>query len=83
METKKITENELKDILELKESFGNAYINIGSIEVKIKQLQSEKDQFFLALEDLQTKETTILTSLRQNYGDGIVDLTTGEFKSEK
>lgn len=82
METKKVTEQELKEIIELKDKFTSAYTSVGVLETRIKELQIEKDKQFEVLSNLQSQEQALFQRLQTVYGEGVVDLITGEFKPQ-
>lgn len=80
MEIKKLSEDELQKINQLRQDFATIYANIGLIQVKIKELEGENITNFSELEVLKQSETNLFEELRNTYGMGTVDLDTGEFK---
>ena len=79
METKKLTEQELAEIKTLRESFNTTYSNIGVLTVRIKELEEEKERLYELIGNLKESESKIYETLKTTYGDGMVDLNTGEF----
>lgn len=80
MEIKKLSEDELQKINQLRQDFATIYANIGLVQVKIKELEGENIANFSELEVLKQSETNLFEELRNTYGMGTVDLDTGEFK---
>ncbi len=80
MEIKKLSEEELQKINQLRQDFATIYANIGLVQVKIKELEGENIANFSELEVLKQSETNLFEELRNTYGMGTVDLDTGEFK---
>jgi uncharacterized coiled-coil DUF342 family protein len=82
METKKISEQELKEIKTLRDNFNSAYANLGMLVARIKELEDDKDKTFQYIDELKESETKIYETLKTTYGDGVIDLNTGEFKPQ-
>ena len=82
METKQLTQEELQEIKTLRDNFTNNYINIGMITDRIGELEKEREKNISSITQLKQSETIIYQKLKEKYGEGTVDLTTGEFKSE-
>lgn len=81
METKKLLQEELQEINQIRSEYTNLYANIGLIQVKIKELEGENLSYYQGLETLKQTETEVFEKLKQKYGNGTIDLETGEFKS--
>jgi hypothetical protein len=82
MENKKLTQDELQEISSLKQEFDSLVGNLGLIEFQILELELQKSEIKKQIIDIKTKETNILNSLNQKYGDGSISLETGEFISK-
>jgi hypothetical protein len=80
MEIKKLSEEELQKINQLRQEFASVYANIGLVQVKIKELEGENIVNYQQLEVLKQSETNLFDELKNTYGVGTVDLDTGEFK---
>lgn len=82
METKQLTQEELQEIKSLKDNFNNAFANLGVLVTRIKELKAEKKRNTGYIGELKQVEEQLYQSLKDKYGEGTVDLTTGEFKSQ-
>jgi len=80
MEIKKLSQEELQEISQIRAEYTNLYANLGLIQVKIKELEGESLSYYQGLEQLKEKETLVFEKLKQTYGNGTIDLETGEFK---
>ncbi len=80
MEIKKLLQEELQEISQIRAEYTNLYANLGLIQVKIKELEGESLSYYQSLEQLKEKETLVFEKLKQTYGNGTIDLETGEFK---
>ena len=80
MEIKKLSQEELQEISQIRVEYNNLYSNIGLIQVKIKELEGESLSYYQGLEQLKEKETLVFEKLKQTYGNGTIDLDTGEFR---
>ena len=80
MEVKKLSQEELQEINQIRSEYTTAYANIGLIQVKIKELESESLSYYESLESLKQKEVEVFEKLKSIYGNGTIDLETGEFK---
>lgn len=81
MEIKKLSQEELQEISQIRSEYTTLYANIGLIQVKIKELEGESLSYYQGLEALKQKEADIFTKLKETYGNGSIDLETGEFTS--
>ncbi len=81
MEVKKLSQEELQEINQIRSEYTTAYANIGLIQVKIKELESESLSYYETLELLKQKEVEVFEKLKSIYGNGTIDLETGEFKA--
>lgn len=82
METKRLTEEELNEIKTLRANFNNVYSNLGAIVSRIKELEEERETNFEYVNELKKNELQIYETLKTKYGNGTVDLNTGEFIAE-
>jgi hypothetical protein len=80
MENKLLSQDELNEIVQLRNEFANTFANIGSIQSRIKELEEENEANYTALKEIQKKEEVLFEKLKNNYGEGNIDLITGEFK---
>lgn len=80
MEVKKLSQEELQEINQIRSEYTTAYANIGLVQVKIKELESESLSYYESLESLKQKEIEVFEKLKSIYGNGTIDLETGEFK---
>jgi hypothetical protein len=80
MENKQLSQEELQLINELRTEFANVFANIGSVQSRIKELEEENEVNYEALKEIQKKEADLFEKLKTSYGEGTVDLITGEFK---
>jgi uncharacterized coiled-coil DUF342 family protein len=80
MENKKLSQDELNEIVQLRNEFANIFASIGSIQSRIKELEEENGPNYITLKEIQKKEEVLFEKLKNNYGEGNIDLITGEFK---
>jgi uncharacterized coiled-coil DUF342 family protein len=80
MENKKLSQDELNEIVQLRNEFANIFASIGSIQSRIKELEEENEPNYITLKEIQKKEEVLFEKLKNNYGEGNIDLVTGEFK---
>jgi uncharacterized coiled-coil DUF342 family protein len=80
MENKLLSQNELNEIVQLRNEFANIFATIGSIQSRIKELEEENEPNYITLKEIQKKEEVLFEKLKNNYGEGNIDLVTGEFK---
>ena len=80
MENKLLSQDELNEIVQLRNEFANIFASIGSIQSRIKELEEENVPNYISLKEIQKKEEVLFEKLKNNYGEGNIDLITGEFK---
>ncbi len=80
MENKKLSQEELSEIVQLRNEFANTFANIGSVQSRIKELEEENEVNYQSLKEVQKKEADLFEKLKNTYGEGNIDLVTGEFK---
>jgi hypothetical protein len=71
---KKLTEEELKSIRDIKQEYTNLALALGELE--LQKLGAHE-----TYKQLVEKENKIAEQLRGKYGDGTIDLSTGEIKA--
>ena len=79
MENQKLTQEELNKIAELQEknrAIVNEFGEIRLIEINLKRRSDNAEKF---LTDLREEENAFGKELSEKYGDGTVDLQSGEF----
>lgn len=72
-EVKKLTAEELQSVINIREEYSNIVIALGEIEIEKAELLDNQRK-------LKLKELTIAQELTAKYGEGTIDIETGEFK---
>jgi hypothetical protein len=71
---KKLTSDELQIVKDLKQEYTNLAFTLGELEIqKVMLLDTQKE--------LASKEKQIAKQLQEKYGEGTIDLETGEVKA--
>jgi hypothetical protein len=71
---KKLTTEELQIVKDLKQEYTNLAFTLGELEIqKVMLLDTQKE--------LASKEKQIAKQLQEKYGEGTIDLDTGEVKA--
>ena len=79
MEKVLLEKQELDTIKEIQQTELNLVDQLGSIEYQIQTLQLQKDNLRQEIIKLQTKSQKFGDDLQQKYGDGNINIETGEF----
>ena len=79
MEPIKLTEEELTKFADI-QAKNNAIANqLGSLELTKLQVENRRAEILVFLNELREEETVFGKELSEKYGDGSIDLQTGEF----
>lgn len=80
MEEKTIIKEELLNKIKGAQSeFSKIQMELGSIEVAVKQAQLRKDALFSQLQENDKSLREALEQIESEYGKGSIDINTGEF----
>ena len=79
MEKQFITEEEKAEFQKLRQTEEQIIIGLGQVEYQIQSLELDKENFKAQLSQLKEKQITLGRELTEKYGDGNVNLETGEF----
>jgi hypothetical protein len=79
METIKLTQEEIDTLKSIQEANNNLMISFGQLEMTFQSLQLQKENLVGKLANLKNKETEIGTQLQEKYGNGNINIETGEF----
>jgi|TARA_Y100000296_G_C4984582_1_gene162344 predicted RNA binding protein with dsRBD fold (UPF0201 family) len=75
----KLTEDEIKELTEIRNNFSNITLMIGETEVGITNLTNRKEDLISNLRKLDEKQGDLSKKLESKYGKGSVSLETNEF----
>ena len=75
----KFTEDELKSLQELQETYNQITMAIGQLNVSKYAINEREDSLKKALLDTKTKENELAKELTDKYGKGTLDISNGEF----
>ena len=79
METKVLTQEELQSLKSIQEKRIQLTEQFGLIEMRIQEIELQKEILKEELKKLQKEEIAIGESLQKTYGDGTINLEKGEF----
>ena len=79
----KFTEEELKELQEVKDQYDTITIQLGQLELEQLVLTASKQASLKSFEDLRKSETELANTLTAKYGKGQLNLETGVFVSEE
>ena len=79
METKTLTLEELQTVKNLNDENSSLITQFGMLEMEIQNLELQKLNLVEKLKQLNQASTKIGNELEQKYGEGNVNLDTGEF----
>lgn len=79
MEIKKLSQEEITTLKEIQDQNINLIEQFGQIELQIQILELQKTQLKQTLSDLKNRETNLGIELQNKYGNGKINLETGEF----
>ena len=85
-ENKKIEKVDIESIKELRQKSSELIVKFGEVELEFiyvenrkKELNVYKDSLMKELSELQESEKTLTTDMETKYGQGNLNLETGEF----
>ena len=81
METKVLTQEELQSLKAIQEKRIQLTEQFGIVEMRIQEIELQKEFLKEELKKLQQEEIAIGESLQKTYGDGTINLEKGEFIS--
>ena len=81
METKVLTQEELQSLKGFQTTRNQIINDFGIIEFQTQELKSQKEMIIKALSDLKIEENKVSQQLQEKYGEGNIDLNSGEFIS--
>ena len=79
MEKVLLKKEELNTIKEIQQTELNLVDQLGSIEYQLQTLRLQKDNLRQEIIKLQSKSQKFGEDLQQKYGDGNINIETGEF----
>ena len=79
MEQTFITKEEKSRFDNIRKSEEQIVVGLGQIEYQIQSLELEKENIITQLSQLREDQTSLGKELTEKYGDGNVNLDTGEF----
>lgn len=79
MEKQFITEEEKARLAEFRQREEQIIIGLGQIEYQIQTLELDKDLLTESLSQLRKDQVTLGQQMTEKYGDGNVNIDTGEF----
>ena len=79
MDKIKLTEDEIKDLTEVRTNFQKTTLIIGETEIGIINLKSRKEDLIASLRKLDEKQSELAKKLEDKYGKGSISLDTNEF----
>ena len=84
-EIKKLTTEELQQIKELQSQYNRFIFELGSLEAQLQNLllnksiiETEKNNTLEDIKKLGEREKELITTLQGKYGEGNIDIETGE-----
>ena len=75
---KKLTEDELVSIKNIKQEYSDLAIALGELELQISSFNREKNRLLDSHKQLLEKESELAQKLQEKYGQGSINLETGE-----
>jgi hypothetical protein len=82
METKVLTQEELTQLRNLKEQQQNLLMDLGSIEYRMSLLEQTKSNLKSQVLELEKLNNQLGAQLTEKYGNGTLNLETGEITIE-
>ena len=89
-EEKKFSKEELEKIKEIQKKYVDIQNDLGQISMariklsrQIRSLDQNEDQLAQDFDNNQTAESELISSIREKYGDGVLDPKTGTFIPNK
>lgn len=79
MEKTFLTEEEKNLLLKVQQEENSTVAELGQIEYQIQLLQQQKDQLSSSIPVLIKRKQDIASDLQNKYGEGSIDLDSGEF----
>ena len=79
MEKQFITKEEKATLESLRQSEEQIVIGLGQLEYQIQTILFEKENMITSLSKLREEQNIFGGTLTEAYGDGNIDITTGEF----
>jgi hypothetical protein len=87
-DVKKLTTEELQQIKEMQSTYNKFVFELGSIEAQIQNLlsaktaaETEKNNILGDIKKLGEREKELVSTLQEKYGQGSIDIETGEITS--
>jgi stress response protein YsnF len=81
MEKKVLTQEELQEIKLIQTENTSLISQFGELEVVLQNLALRKEELIKKFKELKDREVKIGQTLQEKYGDGNIDLETGEFRA--
>ena len=75
----KITDEELKQVTELKQETTQLVYSLGELQYQKIALGLIEDDLKAAVKEVKSKESKMLTDLKTKYGNVNINIETGEF----
>jgi hypothetical protein len=83
MEKTVLTTDELQSLKSFQSTRSQIVNDFGIIEFQIQELKTQKEMLVKALANLKVEENKVSQELQEKYGEGNIDLTSGEFIAAK
>ncbi len=81
MTTKVLTQEEIQSLKLIQEKRIQLVEQFGVLEMRFQDLELQKEQLKINLQQLRQEEIKVGETLQQKYGDGSINLEKGEFIS--
>ncbi len=81
--TIKLSEEELKVLRGYQQEQNQITFNLGNVDIQKAILEGQRSQILDGLANLQEKSNKTAKELQDKYGEGNIDLETGEFTLTK
>jgi len=80
-EIKKLTAEELQQVRALKQEYNTLAINLGELTLQKANIDEDIKAVLEARKTIYEKEQTLAKQLQEKYGQGIINIDTGEVKA--
>lgn len=79
MNVTKLTEDEIKELNQIRDLENNFIAQLGQIEYQIQNLELQKQDLNSQILKFNVTKTNLAQSLQAKYGEGSINIDSGEF----